>query len=258
MGTNSPIEWTDVTWNPVTGCTKISPGCKHCYAERMSMRLQAMGQRNYRNGFDVTLQPHMLELPLRLKSPRRIFVNSMSDLFHEDVPLSYIQDVFAVMRRAHWHQYQVLTKRSERLRDTSPLLEWVPQIWMGVSVESEDYSMRIDHLRETAAHIKFLSIEPLLGSLPHLNLLGIDWVILGGESGPGARPLDPAWVTDIRDQCTTAGVAFFFKQWGGVFKKRTGRELEGRTWDELPQQQRGANTPVCRVETQLDAFPDAR
>jgi protein gp37 len=235
MATNSHIEWTDATWNPVTGCSKVSPGCKHCYAERLALRLQAMGQRNYRNGFEVTLQPQMLELPLRWKSPKRIFVNSMSDLFHEDVPLSYIKDVFSVMRRADRHQYQLLTKRSKRLLELDPLLGWAPQVWMGVSVENEDYLDRIDHLRRTGAHVKFLSLEPLLGPLRKLRLRGIDWVIVGGESGPGARPVDPAWVTDIRDQCVSADVAFFFKQWGGVQKKRAGRELEGRTWDEMPE-----------------------
>ena len=235
MATNSHIEWTDATWNPVTGCSKISPGCKHCYAERLALRLQAMGQKNYRNGFEVTLQPQMLELPLRWKSSRQIFVNSMSDLFHEDVPLSYIKEVFSVMRRAHWHQYQVLTKRSERLLELSPRLEWGPQIWMGVSVENEDYLERIDHLRRTGAHVKFLSLEPLLGPLRKLKLRGIDWVIVGGESGPGARPVDSAGVTDIRDQCVSGGVAFFFKQWGGVQKKKAGRELAGRTWDEMPE-----------------------
>jgi protein gp37 len=200
----------------------------------MANRLKMMGQKNYRNGFDVTLQPHMLELPLKWKTPKRIFVNSMSDLFHVDVPLSYIKDVFDVMRRAHWHQYQVLTKRSERLLELSPRLDWAPQIWMGVSVENAGYVHRIDDLRETGAHVKFLSLEPLLGPLHALNLRGIDWAIVGGESGPGARPVDPAWVTDLRDQCVRAGVSFFFKQWGGVQKKKTGRELEGRTWDEMP------------------------
>jgi protein gp37 len=234
MATSS-IEWTDATWNPVTGCSKISPGCKHCYAERMAKRLKLMGQLNYRNGFETTLQPHMLELPLKWKTPKRIFVNSMSDLFHVDVPVSYIKDVFSVMRRAHWHEYQVLTKRSERLLELSPQLEWAPQIWMGVSVENKDYTHRIDDLRKTAAHVKFLSLEPLLGPLHKLNLRGIDWAIVGGESGPGARPVDPSWVTDLRDQCLRADVAFFFKQWGGVQKKKTGRELEGRTWDQMPE-----------------------
>jgi protein gp37 len=234
MATNSHIEWTDATWNPVTGCTKISPGCKNCYAERLANRLQAMGQANYRNGFAVTLQPQMLELPLRWKAPKRIFVNSMSDLFHEDVPISYIEQVFSTMNRAHWHQYQVLTKRSDRLLELSDDLDWAPQIWMGVSVESEKYTYRIDDLRKTIAHVKFLSLEPLLGPLSQLNLCGIDWAIVGGESGPGARPVESSWVTDIRDQCLRANVSFFFKQWGGVRKKKTGRTLEGRTWDEMP------------------------
>ncbi len=235
MAGNSHIEWTDATWNPVTGCSKISPGCKHCYAERMSKRLQAMGQPNYANGFQVTLQPHMLELPLEWKRPRRVFVNSMSDLFHKDVPLSFIKKVFSVMRRANWHQYQLLTKRSERLLEVSPLLTWEPHIWIGVSVENDDYTSRIDDLRKTGADVKFLSLEPLLGPLRKLNLRGMDWVIVGGESGPGARPMNPDWVRDIRDQCVRANVPFFFKQWGGPFKKRTGRVLDGRTWDQMPQ-----------------------
>ena len=235
MAGNSHIEWTDATWNPVTGCSKVSPGCKHCYAERMAKRLQAMGQPNYANGFEVTLQPHMLELPLEWKRPRRVFVNSMSDLFHKDVPLGFIKKVFSVMRRANWHQYQLLTKRSERLLEVSPLLTWEPHIWIGVSVENDDYTTRIDDLRKTGADVKFLSLEPLLGPLRKLNLRGIDWVIVGGESGPGARPMNPDWVRDIRDQCIRANVPFFFKQWGGQFKKRTGRVLDGRTWDQMPQ-----------------------
>jgi protein gp37 len=230
----SGIEWTESTWNPVTGCTKISPGCKHCYAERMAERLQAMGQRNYRNGFELTLQPRMLELPLQWKKPQRIFVNSMSDLFHEDVPLPYIREVFGVMRRASWHRFQVLTKRAERLEHLSAQLDWSDNVWMGVSVESDAYRSRIDHLRKTNARVKFLSLEPLLGPLRALNLNGIDWVIVGGESGPGARPLEPHWVVELRDQCRKAATPFFFKQWGGTNKKRTGRLLEGRTWDELP------------------------
>lgn len=234
MGTKSSIEWTESTWNPVTGCTKISPGCKHCYAERMALRLRAMGQRNYVNGFDLTLQENALELPLRWKKPQVIFVNSMSDLFHKDVPLDFILRVFDVMNRASWHRYQVLTKRSERLLELSAKLPWQPHIWMGVSVENEDYTFRIDHLRETGAYIKFLSLEPLLGPLSELDLQGIDWVIVGGESGPGARPLLESWVTDIRDMCLNARVPFFFKQWGGVNKKRTGRILQGRTWEQMP------------------------
>jgi protein gp37 len=234
MASNSHIEWTDATWNPVTGCTKISPGCKHCYAERLAERLKAMGQANYRNGFDLTLQPQMLDLPFHWKTPKRIFVNSMSDLFHKDVPTDYIKLVFDAMNRAHWHQYQVLTKRSDRVLELSKELPWAPQIWMGVSIETEKYKYRIDDLRKTAAHVKFLSLEPLLSSLGELKLRGIDWAIVGGESGPGARPMNSDWVTEIRDQCIKAGIAFFFKQWGGVQKKKTGRMLEGRTWDEMP------------------------
>ena len=241
MATNSPIEWTDATWNPVTGCSKISPGCKHCYAERMAKRLKAMGQKNYANGFELTLQPHMLQLPLKWRQPSQVFVNSMSDLFHDDVPVGFIKKVFDVMRRAHWHQYQVLTKRSERLRELAPQLRWAPQIWMGVSVENEDYLSRIDDLRQTGAVVKFLSLEPLLGPLPRLNLRGIDWVIVGGESGPGARPMHPEWVREIRDCCLRADVPFFFKQWGGPVKSRTGRLLDGRTWDDMPA---GATTVI--------------
>lgn len=235
MATNSHIEWTEATWNPVTGCTKVSPGCKHCYAERMSRRLKAMGQPNYANGFSLTLQPHMLELPLRWRKPQRIFVNSMSDLFHEEVPLEYIQQVFDVMKQAHWHEFQVLTKRAERLAELHSELSWSPNVWMGVSVENSKYTIRIDHLRHTNAHIKFLSLEPLLGALPGLNLGGIDWVIVGGESGPGARPMQQDWVMDIMQQCKHSRVPFFFKQWGGVHKKRTGRKLDGRYFDEMPQ-----------------------
>jgi protein gp37 len=193
-----------------------------------------MGQSNYLNGFNVTLQPQMLEVPLNWKSPKRIFVNSMSDLFHANVPFDYIQRVFQIMRRADWHQYQVLTKRSDRLLELSAKLNWDEQIWMGVSVESEQYVHRVDDLRKTQAAVKFLSLEPLLGPLPKLNLRGIDWVIVGGESGPGARPMNPKWATELRDQCLRANVPFFFKQWGGIQKKKTGRSLEGRTWDEMP------------------------
>jgi len=235
MAQKSSIEWTESTWNPVTGCTKISQGCKLCYAERMAERLQAMGQANYRNGFRLTLQPQMLELPLRWKRPQTIFVNSMSDLFHKDVPLEYIQRVFDVMRQADWHRFQVLTKRPERLADLDPFLEWPANVWMGVSVESAKHVDRVDDLRRTRAKLKFLSLEPLLGPLPGLNLKGIDWVIVGGESGPGARPIRESWILGIRDQCRKAGVAFFFKQWGGHNKKRAGRLLDGRTWDEMPQ-----------------------
>lgn len=234
MAQASSIEWTETTWNPVTGCTKISPGCANCYAERMARRLQAMGQPNYVNGFRLTEQPHMLGLPEKWTNPQTIFVNSMSDLFHRDVSADYIHRVFAVMNRASHHRYQVLTKRSQRLMRLSPELPWQRHIWMGVSVEEESYTFRIDHLRETGAHVKFLSLEPLLGPLPGLNLRGIDWVIVGGESGPHARPMRTEWVIDIRDQCLAARVPFFFKQWGGTRKKVNGRKLEGETWNQMP------------------------
>ena len=234
MASSSTIEWTESTWNPVTGCTKVSPGCKHCYAERMAERLKAMGQANYANGFEVTLQPHMLDLPLRWKRPQTIFVNSMSDLFHEDVPLDYVKKVFDVMSQASWHRFQVLTKRADRLARLDARLEWPRNTWMGVSVESESHQWRVDRLRGISATVKFLSLEPLLGPLPCLNLEQIDWVIVGGESGPKARPMDRSWVLDLKDQCQEAGVPFFFKQWGGPNKKRTGRMLQGRTWDQMP------------------------
>ncbi len=234
MANGSSIEWTESTWNPITGCTKVSPGCKHCYAERMALRLQAMGQKNYRNGFDVTLHEHALNLPLGWKKPQVIFVNSMSDLFHQDVPEHFIHSIFDVMNGASWHQFQILTKRADRLAQLDPHLQWAPNIWMGVSVENCRYTARIDQLRRTRAAIKFLSLEPLLGPLSALKLGGIDWVIAGGESGPGARPVMEEWVVDIRDQCLAAGVPFFFKQWGGVNKKRAGRTLQGRTWDQMP------------------------
>lgn len=237
---HSTIEWTNATWNPVTGCTKVSPGCKHCYAERMAYRLQAMGQANYANGFKVTLHEHMLVRPLTWKRPMLIFVNSMSDLFHVDVPLEFIQDVFSVMRRAYWHSFQILTKRSERLLVLDQHIVWPDNVWMGVSVENEAYRSRIDDLRQTSAKVKFLSLEPLLGPLPSLNLKGIDWVIVGGESGPNARPMDREWVVDIRQQCIYARVPFFFKQWGGVHKNKAGRLLEGRTWDQMPETYRQA------------------
>jgi protein gp37 len=236
MAANSAIEWTGSTWNPVTGCTKISPGCMHCYAERMAKRLQAMGQKNYINGFELALHPHALELPLSWKKPQTIFVNSMSDLFLDKVPTDFIKQVFDVMNQAHWHTFQVLTKRSERLSELSPELSWAKNIWMGVSVESSDYTFRVDHLRSTGAHVKFLSIEPLLGPLPVLALTGIDWVIVGGESGPGARPVEEEWVVEIKEHCLRAKVPFFFKQWGGFRKKKAGRELQGRTWDQMPRQ----------------------
>lgn len=234
MASRSAIEWTESTWNPVTGCTKISTGCKNCYAERMAKRLHAMGQKNYRNGFRLTCHPESLDLPLRWKKPQIIFVNSMSDLFHEDVPLCFIQDVFNTMRQANHHLFQILTKRAQRLAELSPIIDWPENVWMGVTVECSDYKDRIDHLRTIGASIKFLSLEPLLDDLGELDLTGIDWAIVGGESGPGARPMFIDWVRDIRDQCLDQQVPFFFKQWGGVHKKKAGRALDGRTWDQMP------------------------
>jgi protein gp37 len=234
MAQATTIEWTEATWNPVTGCTKVSPGCKHCYAERMAKRLRAMGQPRYVNGFRVTLQEDLVEQPLRWSAPRRIFVNSMSDIFHPDVPEPFIRRVFRTMEAAHWHEFQILTKRPERLRALAERLPWPENVWMGVSVENEDYLWRIDHLVAVPAAVRFLSLEPLLGPLPSLPLDGIHWVIVGGESGPGARPMDPAWVRAIRARCLDHGVPFFFKQWGGTRKARTGRELDGRTWDQFP------------------------
>ena len=236
MATGSAIEWTDATWNPLTGCTKVSPGCKHCYAERLSKRLQAMDNPKYANGFRLTLHESVLDAPLRWSKPRMIFVNSMSDLFHRNVPDDFILRTFRVMKEAHWHRFQVLTKRPERLLEMDGELPWRENIWMGVSVENASYGHRIDLLRQTHAHVKFLSLEPLLGPLRDLNLTGIDWAIVGGESGPGARLIREEWVTDIRDQCLAADVAFFFKQWGGVQKHRNGRTLQGRTWDAMPGQ----------------------
>ena len=234
MGDNSAIEWTEATWNPVTGCTKVSAGCKHCYAEKMAWRLQKMGQRRYVNGFDLTLQEDVLDVPLTWKRPRLVFVNSMSDLFHEDVPIWFIQEAFSVMRRASWHTFQILTKRSQRLLEIGGCLDWPLNVWMGVSVERDDYTDRIEDLRQVPSAIRFLSLEPLLGPLPSLRLRDIDWVIVGGESGAGARPMETEWVVDIRNQCASHDIPFFFKQWGGTNKKRNGRLLEGRTWDGIP------------------------
>lgn len=245
MGSSSDIEWTDATWNPVAGCTILSPGCTNCYAMRMAARLHAMGQPKYvgltrKSGKRyiwtgrVRLDRASLEVPETWRKGRRIFVNSMSDLFHEDVPFEFIDDVFDVMRRTPRHIYQVLTKRADRLNELGPGISWPANVWMGVSVESEAYTQRIDQLRNTTAQTKFLSLEPLLGPLPSLDLRGIDWVIVGGESGPGARPIEASWVRDIRDQCVEANVPFHFKQWGGPVKSSTGRVLDGRTWDEEP------------------------
>jgi len=232
---NSSIEWTESTWNPITGCSKISSGCKFCYAERMAKRLQSMGQSRYAEGFELTLHEDILELPLSWKKPQLIFVNSMSDLFHEHVPVSFIYKSFDVMRRAPKHQFQLLTKRSGRLLEISPTINWPHNVWMGVSVERKDYVFRIDELRETEAAIKFVSFEPLLGPIPEIDLKGIDWIIVGGESGPGARIMQKDWVLEIKEQCQRALVPFFFKQWGGFNKKKAGRLLEGRTWDNLPK-----------------------
>ena len=235
MSSNTAIEWTHSTWNPVTGCTKVSPGCRYCYAERMAKRLKAMGQANYRNGFRVTCHEHALDLPKKWKRPQTIFVNSMSDLFHSRIPAEFIKKVFNVMNVVPIHTFQVLTKRAQRLAEMSDDLPWAKNIWMGVSVENKDYKTRIDCLKYAESIVKFISFEPLIGPVGRLNLKNIDWVIVGGESGPRARFMDPRWVIDIRDQCVEQKVPFFFKQWGGINKKKAGRALEGRTWDEMPE-----------------------
>ena len=240
----SNIEWTEVTWNPVTGCDRVAAGCDNCYALALAKRLKAMGVEKYQNdgdprtsgpGFGVTVHPKALDQPRRWRAPKVVFVNSMSDLFHAKVPLPFIRDVFDVIRETPQHTYQALTKRAHRMERIADKLDWPDNLWMGVSVESADVVDRVDHLRGTPAATRFLSCEPLLTSLPNLNLNDVDWVIVGGESGPRARPMESAWVTDIRDQCAAAGVAFFFKQWGGRTPKAHGRELDGRTWDEMPQ-----------------------
>jgi protein gp37 len=234
MGSGSSIEWTEATWNPVTGCTKVSAGCKNCYAERLAARLQAMAVRQYSNGFELTLQPEALLLPLKWRRPRMIFVNSMSDLFHEDVPLAYIKRVFEVMNLCPRHTFQILTKRPEVAASHARELHWTTNIWMGTSVEDERVVARIDHLRAIPARTRFLSLEPLLGPLPRVPLEGIHWVIVGGESGPGSRVMRPEWVRGIRDACVDQAVPFFFKQWGGTNKKRAGRVLDRRTWNQFP------------------------
>jgi len=241
MSFQSKIEWTEATWNPVTGCSKISAGCKNCYAERLANRLKAMGNPSYRNGFQVTIQERALELPLKWKRPMIILANSMSDLFHEEVSSEFIKRVFEVMRIANHHVYQVLTKRPERLQEIFPQINCTENIWMGVSVENATYIERIDYLRQINAKVKFLSIEPLIGPINNLNLKDIDWVIVGGESGPNARIMEKDWVLEIRDQCLEADVPFFFKQWGGINKKKSGRILEGKTWDEFPKNMRDGN-----------------
>jgi protein gp37 len=234
MATRSSIEWTEYTWNPVTGCTKISPGCVNCYAQRMAKRLQAMGLPNYRKGFSLSLHEHVLQTPLSWKKPSIVFVNSMSDLFHEKVPDEFILKVFNIINKTPQHQYQILTKRAERLAEISSLINWSRNVWMGVSVENKHYIHRIDYLKMTGAFIKFLSIEPMLGPIPEMELNGIDWVIVGGESGPGARPMQYEWAIDIRNQCQSANVPFFFKQWGGINKKKAGRVLDGKIWNQMP------------------------
>ena len=234
MATNSNIEWTEMTWNPVTGCTKISQGCKNCYAERMTKRLTAMGSDRYRNGFRVTLHPDSLDAPRKWKQGRVVFVNSMSDLFHDDIPLSYIQRVFTTMRDCPHHTFQILTKRSERLAELATRLPWPENVWMGVSVEDSRVIHRIADLQSVPAAVRFLSLEPLIGPLNDISLNGIHWVIVGGESGPRARPMKKEWASSILRQCRAAGVPFFFKQWGGVRKDLTGRTLNGRIYDEMP------------------------
>ncbi len=243
MANNSTIEWTEATWNPVTGCTRVSKGCDNCYAATLTKRLEAMGQAKYsglinksKNHFNGVVKPHpsTLTQPLKWKKPKTIFVNSMSDLFHKNVPDSFIFEVFETMHKANWHQFQVLTKRSERLLQMSESIIWPKNVWQGVSVENEDVLFRIDHLRKSDAVTKFLSLEPLLGPLPNLNLSNIDWVIVGGESGFKARPMKKEWVKEIKHQCEKQNVPFFFKQWGGKNKKAAGRVLENRTWDEMP------------------------
>ena len=256
MAQNSSIEWTEATWNPVTGCSKISPGCKNCYAERLANRLAAMGQYRYRNGFDVTLHHDLINLPLRWHQPRMIFVNSMSDLFHEDVPESFIKRVFGTMATANRHTFQILTKRSQRLAKLASHLPWPRNIWMGISVESLRYVTRIADLYKVPAAVRFLSIEPLLEPIPSLQLDGIDWVIVGGESGPGCRPMKAEWVHQILKQCKKKKVPFFFKQWGGTRKKSTGRLLDGRTWDEFPQAKIRQKFNKLSIDKDLFSFND--
>lgn len=235
MSEQTGIEWTDSTWNPVTGCNKISPGCKNCYAARMAPRLKAMGNPRYAEGFEVTLHHDLLNLPTKWRKPKKIFVNSMSDLFHEQVPTEFVQSVFATIVAAKQHTFQVLTKRPEQALAMAELLPWPNNLWMGVSVENQDYLHRADTLRQIPAQTRFLSLEPLLDELPNMDLNGIAWVIVGGESGAKSRKIEEQWVLDIRDQCAEAGVQFFFKQWGGPNKKAKGRELDGMTWDQFPE-----------------------
>lgn len=234
MADRSAIEWTEASWNPTTGCSKVSPGCAHCYAETFAERWRGVPEHPYAQGFDLTLWPQRLDLPLSWRRPRLIFVNSMSDLFHEDIPLEFIQRVFDTMGGAHWHTFQILTKRHERVSELAGRLEWHPNVWMGVTIENRKFVHRADHLRQVPAAVRFISAEPLLGPLEGLDLSGIDWLIAGGESGPKHRPVREEWLTDLRDQCTEEGTAFFFKQWGGHRPKSGGRLLDGRTWDDMP------------------------
>jgi protein gp37 len=247
MSDGSAIEWTDATWNPVRGCTKISPGCKHCYAETFAERFRGVPDHPFEQGFDLRLVPGALELPLRWRASRRIFVNSMSDLFHDDVPAEFIERVFDVMRRASHHTFQLLTKRASRMAQLTSSMRIPGNVWMGVSVESAKYTSRIDDLRNVKARVRFLSVEPFLGPIPALDLRGIHWVIVGGESGPRARRMDADWVRAVRDRCVGAEVPFFFKQWGGVRKHTTGRTLDGRTWDEMPDHTAGPNRVLAVV-----------
>ena len=235
MALKSAIEWTETTWNPVTGCTKVSEGCENCYTERFAIRLQGMGAPKYKNGFKLTIHPEALQEPLHWRKPRLVFVCSMSDLFHPDVPTSFIRKLFEIMSNLEQHTFQVLTKRPERLLRLSELLPWTRNIWVGTTVENDKYYHRIYSLVKVPAKVRFISAEPLLGPLHNLPLKGINWVIVGGESGPGARYMSPAWVREIRDQCVDYGVAFFFKQWGGINKKRNGRVLDNKIWNEYPR-----------------------
>lgn len=235
MSNFTKIEWTRASWNPVTGCDRLSAGCAHCYAERMAHRLQRIGQAKYKNGFKVTLHPDLLELPLSWKKPRHIFVNSMSDLFHKDVPLDFILALFDIMRYANHHVYQLLTKRSDRLLELAPKLPWPPNVWMGVTAESADYIYRMRDLQKVPAAIRFVSMEPLLGPMGAFPTTKLDWVILGGESGPGARPMEKRWVLDARDRCRKYGVPFFFKQWGGTRRQENGCMLDGKYYQEMPR-----------------------
>jgi protein gp37 len=266
MGDRSSIEWTEATWNPTTGCDRISPGCDNCYALTLAKRLKAMGQPRYQRdgdprtsgpGFGVALHRDALRLPFTWTKPRLVFVNSMSDLFHAKVPLEFVQEVFGVMAATPQHTYQLLTKRARRLRRMAPELNWPPNVWMGVSVEGSGVLNRVDELRSVPAAVRFLSCEPLLGPLHELSLEGIHWVIAGGESGSNARRMDQAWVEDIRDQCASAGIPFFFKQWGGRTPKSGGRHLAGRTWDDMPQTSGSPRESQCSLPVQTVSFLQA-